>query len=377
MTDYGWARPDEEDQLIDFANYVFSLDGAPTDFKLFHPRIYDRPGSSSVTQVAREGGSIKGMISAVTGYLQAGEHQLKYGFIGSVSVHPYFRGRGYMKQLMPMTMDALKQQGCQFVALGGQRQRYQHFGFEDAGGVLTLHLTGMSLRHTLGPHEDKAFSFVPLEQAGQEALEHSFRLHEARDLRSLRPKEDFAVYLKSWKGQAYAIYHDGQYAGYFYLVGDRIAEHGLVKEEKLRHAVYAFMRNQQRDYISLSILPVQAQRYAALFEAADSWQIKPALNLLVLDWAAFIQGLLQYKARYLPLVDGRAVLGIQDEGHFAIAVKAGQVLVEKTQEQADITLDSMAALRLTTLPFADGLYPGHPFHNWFPLPFMLLEADAF
>lgn len=377
MTEYCWARPDEEDELIDFANYVFSLDGAPTDFRKLHPRVYDRPGSSAITQVAREQGKIKGLISAVTGILQIGQQQLKYGFIGTVSVHPYFRGKGYMKRLMPMTMDALKAQGCQLILLGGQRQRYQHFGFEDAGAVLTLNFSDMSLRHTLGAEHDNRYTFVPLHEAGQEALDQSIALFERKDFRSLRKREDFLIYMKTWMGKSCAIYHEGQYAGYVYLIKSKVAEYAMLDESKLPGALYALMRTQGRDHLRLGILPLEARRYQALLAATDSWEINPFLNLQVLDWAAFLGCLLAYKAGIVPLEDGQAVLGIAGQGNYHLAVKNNQVHVEKVDVEADLTLEPMAALRLTTLPFVEGLHPGHPFHNWFPLPFLFSDADAF
>lgn len=377
MTDYGWAKPHEEDQLLDFANYVFSLDGAPTDFKQFHPRVYGRPGSSKVSLVAREDGQIKGLISAVTGHIKAGEQRLKYGFIGTVSVHPYFRGRGYMKQLMPMTMDALKEQGCQIIVLGGQRQRYRHFGFEDAGSLLQLYFTRMSLRHSLGSIHSEDFKFVPLEEAGEDALKASIRLHQSRDYYSERKEEDFLLYMKTWAGKAYAVHYQGQYAGYFYVIRQKIAEFGLADEGLLPQAIYALMLQQGWDSLSLPLMPHQAKRYEDLFLAADGWQISPPHNLLVVDWAGFLSTLLQFKANQQPLQDGQAVLGISGEGNHIITVQNGKVRVEKTDTEAALTLGSLAAIRLCTLPLGTDLYPDHPFRDWFPLPFMIPEADCF
>lgn len=79
MLEYGLARPEEERELLDFANYVFSMNGQPTDFLRLQPRVYGRPGFSAITQVARDGKRILGMVSAVTGTLKVGQEQLKYG----------------------------------------------------------------------------------------------------------------------------------------------------------------------------------------------------------------------------------------------------------------------------------------------------------
>ena len=52
---------------------------------------------------------------------------------------------------MLRTIDAARDEGLDFLVLGGQRQRYQHFGFEDAGAKLSLYLSQGSISSFMMP----------------------------------------------------------------------------------------------------------------------------------------------------------------------------------------------------------------------------------
>jgi len=105
--------------------------------------------------------------------------------------------------------------------------------------------------------------------------------------------------------------------------------------------------------------------------------MSPALMVSVFNWQAFLQTLLRFKASLQPLAAGQRVLDIAGTGAYEITVTDKIVSVRETGLEADMALDPLAALRLTTLPLSQPLYPQHPFFNWFPLPFDIPSADAF
>ena len=77
--------------------------------------------------------------------------ELRVGFIGNVAVHPYSRGKGYMKELMRRAEIVMRQRGCDLAALSGQRQRYEYFGYYQACLEAVFTVTRNNLRHVLGP----------------------------------------------------------------------------------------------------------------------------------------------------------------------------------------------------------------------------------
>ena len=375
MLEYGLARPEEEQALVDFGNMVFSMNHEPTDFKVLQPRVYGRPGFSQITQVAREEGRILGMVSAITGSLMAGEDALKYGYVGTVSAHPHHRGRGIMKRLMANTMDSLRQQGCDIAVLAGQRQRYQHFGFEDAGGNFTLYLSKGSMAHVLGPGEQGRFRFVPLVEGPQEDIRRVHQLHQAQPLVCARSLEDFPVILRTWGATADLVYEGEALAGYCYHHHGHVKEFALFDSALAPAVIQALLHHLQRTGIQVTLRPFELAENAALFACADSWEMSPALMLSVFNWQAFLQALLRFKAGLVPLHPGQRVLGIEGEGAFEITVTGKDVSVRETAQEADLALAPLAALRLVGLPLP--LMPDQPFFNWFPLPFDIPAADAF
>jgi len=377
MLEYGLARPEEEQALLDFGNYVFSMSHEPTDFRVLQPRIYGRPGFSKITQVAREEGRILGMVSAITGSLMAGGESLRYGYVGTVAAHPYHRGRGIMKRLMADTLNSLRQQGCDVAVLGGQRQRYQHFGFEDAGGKLAMYLSQGSMAHVLGPGKKDRFRFLPLEENSGEDLQRLHRLHQSQTLVCSRPLADFPLILRTWGGSAYRIYEGDSLAGYCYVLGGDVKEFALFDRELAPEVFQALLNTLQRTGMQVTLRPFELADHARLFACADSWEMSPALMVSVFNWQAFLQTLLRFKASLQPLAAGQRVLDIAGTGAYEITVTDKIVSVRETGLEADLALDPLAALRLTTLPLSQSLHPQHPFFNWFPLPFDIPSADAF
>jgi len=70
------------------------------------------------------------------------------GGIGSVSTHPDYRKKGYMIQLMNHCMAKMRQAGYAFSILGGDRQRYNFWGYETCGINAKLLFTLRSIEKT-------------------------------------------------------------------------------------------------------------------------------------------------------------------------------------------------------------------------------------
>ena len=60
-------------------------------------------------------------------------HTLKVGCVGAVSTHPEYRNRGYFTSVISKVIKYAKSHDFDLLFLGGNRFRYNHFGFENAG----------------------------------------------------------------------------------------------------------------------------------------------------------------------------------------------------------------------------------------------------
>ena len=70
MAVYRFARQEEEDEILDLINLVFSQTARPHDFSEMLPKVYAYPGFSRYHAVAEEGGRLIATIA--TNYLFKG-----------------------------------------------------------------------------------------------------------------------------------------------------------------------------------------------------------------------------------------------------------------------------------------------------------------
>ena len=129
----GTDHCDHED-LIDFLNYVFGMNGFDSGFYRLLPKLYRpafRPEDHNF--IVTEDGKLRAAVGSYPIALSVAGHELSAAGIGNVAAHPFHRGKGYMKDCMNMAMRDAVEQGLDFAVLGGRRQRYSYFGFEPAG----------------------------------------------------------------------------------------------------------------------------------------------------------------------------------------------------------------------------------------------------
>ncbi|HOK79601.1 MAG TPA: GNAT family N-acetyltransferase [bacterium] len=83
--------------------------------------------------IIREKNRIASLIGIFPQKVYLHGRQANIGGIGSVSTHPDFRNRGYMKILMDFCIEEMKKRNYVFSILGGDRQRYNLWGYETCG----------------------------------------------------------------------------------------------------------------------------------------------------------------------------------------------------------------------------------------------------
>ena len=151
------------DDIIEHANFVFSHAHGSCEFKTMLPKSYsENPIMWPEHFVAREKDRIRALVGLLTMDLCVLNDPVKLGFIGTVSVNPYARGRGYMKKCMAMAEEHARAEGMDLLALGGQRQRYGYFGFEKGGFYASYTVNKSNCRHALSDADVSGIRFVPL-----------------------------------------------------------------------------------------------------------------------------------------------------------------------------------------------------------------------
>ena len=377
MTEYRFARPDEENDVLDFINAVFSQAARPHDFARLIPKVYAHEGFYVHHALALEGSRIVAAVGMLPVKVRLGaDHPpLQAGYIGSVSVHPRFRGQGHMQALMRMQIQEARRRGYDFLALGGQRQRYQYYGFEQGGMTGAFSVNRANARHALP--EGKQFRFEEVAGKDHPALGLMKNWQERQNLSCLRDGERFLDTLRTYGGVPYAVF-DGErqeWAGYIAALDKQITELVLKREADLAAVLGAWVR--EKGNAVLLVPGGLWGRWQAVQAFSESCEISDGEMVKILNWEKVLSAALCFQAESKALPDGEWTLAVQDAGEWTLRVRAGKAQVDPAEGKADACLEEKQAVRLLFSPLG-ALLPGNkPPCAWLPLPLEIPIADQF
>jgi predicted acetyltransferase len=188
---------------------------------------------------------------------------LAIGGIGAVSTAPEARGKGYMTRLLDHAIEEMRRIGYPASWLGGDRQRYNTFGWENASPVYDLLFTQRSMGWRAGEPVEP----IEMEEVyADEALETIRRYHKAPACHTLRP--DLEVQMQKADHRFW------------------IAEDG-----------YAVLAGQDREHIRIRELISASGREASMIRALMDWNDSSRANWPLSTWdRARLHRLLPYAA---------------------------------------------------------------------------------
>ena len=374
-TIYRKATPELKADLIDFGNFVFSQSSRPHDFKTLLPKMYGDnaiDNMESCHYVALQDGKIKGMVAALPIKYHVLGEVLNMRFVGTVSTHPYSRGEGHMIKTMEMMINDAKDSGVDILALGGQRQRYNYYGFEKAGIVYYFGINGSNIRHAYRNIDASGYEFVELKASDKENLDFCFDLYSKQPVYGERPKDKFLEYMHSWNSSCKVIFKDGERIGYSYGNGRELM---LVDDEKYLLPVIKALYNADKFGGTLEVPSYCTERIKLIRNHCEVCHIQPCEMIYVINWERVLNAFFGLALSYRKLDDGKVTVKIDDE-IFSIEVTGGRAAIAKTNAEPQYVMTSMEAKRrffaLDLLALDD-----ENFHNWLPLPFYMNGADTF
>lgn len=374
-TVYRIAAPGMRDDILDFANLVFSTSSVPHNFKTLIPKMYgdNIPEMEKYHFVALEDGKIKGMVASLPIDFHVGKSVLNMRFIGTVSVHPYTRGKGYMKQLMRMADEKAVEEQADIMVLGGARHRYNHYGFETAGSVFRFSFGSHTFLHAFAGIDTAGIGFTPLTPDDSEGLDFIDRLYKTRKTYGGRKREFLFEYLSTWHSSVKIITLNGNRIGY--CVGN-IGEVVLTDEAYLLPVIKAVYEKTGHE-VSVRCGLDETERIRLLSRYCDGdYHLTSSEMVRVLNWPRVLQAFFDLKAETAALQDGNIVVCVRGQDTFRVCVRNGVPAVTRTDDEPDITLEPLDAIRrflhFESFALAEGL-----FKNWLPLPFSMSSVDGF
>jgi predicted N-acetyltransferase YhbS len=400
---YDKATSEDYDEVIDLGNYVFSAASNPHDFPRLLPKLYRREYFMEGSHyLAREDGRIKAIVGAYPLTMNILGEALPGRGIGMVSVHPYARSRGYMRTLMGMALEDMRRDQVVFSYLGGQRQRYEYFGYAQGGIKAEFQCRRANIRHVLGEvpvlaPEGGELSLREVGAGDRELLDRIFDLHQRKAARIERPRGKFFHILSSWNFRVYAALAGDDFFGYLVCnpSGEKIHEINLsdpslpgslsLPASRLPELIGAFLdlrgKSGDRDQVIVTVQPQEREKLDAFSRFAEDYTLATAYNFRIFDYSAFLPPLLRLKAQGETLPEGSAVLRIAGEG-VRISVEGGVVSVERVKEnrRADIELENREAVELlfsALSPLSSPVLRKSPFlRGILPLPLFFERPDG-
>lgn len=374
--EYLVAQPSDQEALVDFGNYVFSQAHVPHDFKTLLPKVYaDHVVAAEAAKhfiARRDDGQLRAMVANRALNIRVLDETLHTGFIGTVSVHPYARGEGHMKRLMADMIDEARARGLDMLILGGLRQRYNYFGFEQAGIALCFTVTSTNLRHCLRDVDVSDIEFSELSKDCAEEFDFAVNLAASQPVLGERPREEFMDIMHTWTSRCRVVRANGQLIG---LMMGSIGEILLTDESLLPRVLKALFALEKLEHVSLRVAPYETARIQVLESLAESRSIQTVDMVSVLNWLPVLRAYLNLKASYTRLVDGCVTLEIEGTS-YTLRVEDGRPTVACEGRAPELVLDHMAAQRLFFN--LDNAVCEHPLlRNWVPLPFFLASPDTF
>ena len=397
---YCLRRGEEADyaDLLDFGNYVFKI-----DFRSLLPKLYgNHPELSADHVLVTEPGSCGERIRAMVGCfkipLRVGRDHLLVRGIGTVSVHPYDRGKGYMKLAMHKAIDDAVAEGADYMVLSGRKQRYQHYGFDKCATQYEFELSASvydQLRRFgvegICPPVDETGCRVLSEADSRKYADACRKLYESQPVFAVR--KDFVETAESWRSELRVLEKDGQFAGYMtighaygsYAVNELVLRDEDGGEDGMGYlpGVVALLGAAVRDgaeSVQVVLMPFQSKLIRCMTLIAEHCRICGGYGINVLRYAPVVQAYLQVKADSQPLMDGTYVFSVTGREKVRVCVADGRVTAENVGEEvpADIELPHLQMMNFLFAPTGQaGLCGQQPAleRNWFPIPVCFSEQD--
>lgn len=377
MIEYRFAQAQDMGEVIDFINMIFSMIRRPHDFSRLLPKAYDpQYGAPEMNAIAVESGRVCGVVAVYPYTMNLAGHTLRAGYVGSVSVHPRVRGQGVMKRLMQMQIQHAKENGLDMLLLGGLRQRYERYGFTNAGVTYTYSLLNANVRHAWPQVDAAAYSFRPMTQSDAQRL---YPLYAGQLLNGLRTPEKFLASLVSFHGCPWTICKGESLCGYVVSTADHKRLTELVPEEDdcIPAVLKAWLAQQTEGPIAIEAAPHQQALHRTLVSVCEGWEMGQSSSILSLRPERVTEAYLTYKNRLEPLSHGEYRIAIGERGTLHICV-GREISCRWTQDAPDFACTEAEAQQLffSFNPFAVPHPAGLP-RDWFPLPLHIAEPDTF
>jgi len=377
----GRGTYEQFDEYIDFLNYVFGYNGNTNDMKKLLPKLYRRELSpASNSYLILDEGKIKATVGAYRNEVNVCGMILTGVGIGNVAVHPYERSKGYMKKLMNIALDDMLEEEIDFTVLGGQRQRYNYFSYENAGVCYSFRVSKKNIHHAFG-ERPVLFRVEEVREDDEATLEAIAEISSSKLYVPIRDRNELYSILCSWNARPYIIMDVDRVVGYCVVSQQEVTEILTVRDEEFFDALCSVIDSISEKNSTMNVLlPAFLPEYIkSLEKIAEKVSVGHCKMFSILRFQRVIEAYLKLKGKYTQFPEGELAVLVHGKGgdeRLLIAVKEGEISVTETQMEPVIELSHIEAMNYFFAPVC-GQRTDAPYYvqSWFPLPLWIYEAD--
>lgn len=349
------ATRDDYPEIINLLDRVFRYGSGSMPAHI--PNWFDESYPEHYAVIEREGQVISTVGCVPQTFVVDGD-EIEWWGLGNVATDKHYRGNGYMSALLEFWLDRMRERDVPLVELGGDRKRYNRYGWENAGREITYTISERIFSGG-SVDEDEVRRYT-----GSDAdLDILTSVHRAEPLRVKRTWEEFQD-LFDQHGVLTLLYeHEGDES---YLSFNQEAPSGRYSTQQHTYVVPEFggtadglqalftylWRHHAIDRIGVPTHPTH-HLTGYLREISTAWSMAPHRMVNVLDFESALRGITgQLADRWSSAHhsgSGTVTLSITDADEPPVTVRYtdSDMLVERTPDRdPDIALDRLSMTSL-------------------------------
>ncbi len=327
------------DELLEFLNVSFEHYGERSFDKAL-PAMWHRDDEHMGKHLAiRDGGKIVAAMGIYPLRTVIAGHELVFATTGNVATLPEYRGKGHMKALMTAAMAELPRLGIDVARLGGQRQRYERYGFADVGVTRHYKLTAKNI----AGYEPK-IAFRPITREDKSSLEFASKVQSSQPFAVQRGSSDnFYDVMCAWGNRPFIALSDGEPLGVLSVSPNlvEIAEHFSVDGTSDYEMLKSWLTVNKLESINCTASPWDVEFSRLIGVECENLSLSAATKCRVERFDKLCNALLALR-REDEIPSGEFAIEIEGRGILRFEGRSCELVENVTP---DLTLDALTATR--------------------------------
>lgn len=377
----GFGCKSDEKELIATLDDVFFSEEPHNNFMDLLPKLYkDKFNCGERNMILKENGVIKAAIGCFPLNAVAAGRKMKIMGIGNVAVAKDCRRKGYMIELMNDVMAWMIEEGYDYSLLGGQRQRYEYFGYTPAGNALRFEINIGNISRLRNGNTETTFTAREITEKDTDILAKTNELNETQPYHVIRNGEDVLDILRSWRSAPYAVYDGNDFKGYFTTnCKGNLSEIKAINVDDLLDIFLCAMKTMECESVAFTAPVYDTALCSYMQKICCGMSVCHVEQINILNYTKFIEGFLAVKAQRMNLCGGTLnilIHGYKKDEKLAITVDGKNVTVTETDADPDFELNHLEATAFFAGQYSEKRLSVPAFaQNWFPVDFYAGQQD--